>query len=188
MLSDSRAHTPRSIPASKHDESDEMKSALITLLELRLVVGYLGERSQHAWWSTAFFGEYSLRSLEIVAPKTSTLAQYNGVVEAARRVHDEHLSIGSYHLFRLPEEAEQDLHAAMQSATGSAFAGDTWKEKAAALTMLMGFADENLPTNVGPVAIGNISDIYSSRLLQAMAGNYSSAFAKDFQTYPYMLT
>ena len=54
--------------------------------------------------------------------KTSRLAQYHGVLEAARRLHDEHLSVGSYHLFRLPEEVEQDLHALVQTITGEELA------------------------------------------------------------------
>jgi hypothetical protein len=82
-------------------------------------VGFLGERAQFAWWPTAFY-EPSSRNLflEPVFSKTSRLAQYHGVLEAARRLHDEHLSVGSYHLFRLPEEVEQDLHAIVQSSAG----------------------------------------------------------------------
>ena len=94
-------------------------SYLPTLLQMRLLVGFLGERAQFAWWTTACFGDYSLRSIEFVTPKTSLLAQYHGVLEAARRVHDEHLNVGGYHLFRLPEEVEQDLHAMMQSRVGN---------------------------------------------------------------------
>ena len=60
-------------------------SLLRELLQMRLLVGFLGEKAQFGWWPTSFFGEYSLRSLEFVAPKTSRLAQYHGVVEAARR-------------------------------------------------------------------------------------------------------
>ena len=83
---------------------------LRTILRLRLLVGFLGERSQFAWWNTTFFGDYSLRSLEFVVPKTAALAQYHGVVEAALRLHDEQVNVGTFHLFRLPEEVEQDLH------------------------------------------------------------------------------
>jgi hypothetical protein len=83
-----------------------------------MLVGFLGERAQFAWWPTAFYEASSRLFLEPVFSKTSRLAQYHGVLEAARRLHDEHLSVGSYHLFRLPEEVEQDLHAIVQSSDG----------------------------------------------------------------------
>ena len=54
------------------------------------------------------------------------LAQYHGVSEAARRVHDEHLSVGSFHLFRLPEEMEQDLHALLQAGGKASFFDGLW--------------------------------------------------------------
>jgi hypothetical protein len=85
-----------------------MKSHQYTLLKLRLTVGFLGERSQFAWWPTAYYEPSSRLFLEPVFSKTSRLAQYHGVLEAARRLHDEHLSAGSYHVFRLPEEIEED--------------------------------------------------------------------------------
>src|SRR5690606_20632281 len=89
-------------------------SSMSSLLELRMLVGFLGERAQCAWWPTAFYEASSRLFLEPVFSKTSRLAQYHGVLEAARRLHDEHLSVGSYHLFRLPEAIDQDLHAMMQ--------------------------------------------------------------------------
>jgi len=106
---------------------------ILTLLKMRLLVGYLGERSQFSWWPTSFFGDYSLRFLEFVTPKTSFLAQYHGVIEAARRLHDEHLNVGSYHLFRLPEEVEQDLHAMMKSSVGTDLSKQVPQDKDAAL-------------------------------------------------------
>jgi hypothetical protein len=66
-----------------------------------------------------------------------SLAQYHGVLEAAaRRLHDEHLSVGSYHLFRLPEEVEQDLHAMVQSRVGDELASKTPQSKEAAMDAL----------------------------------------------------
>src|SRR5690606_20401440 len=95
------------------------QNAMLTgLLRLRFAVGFLGEQAQYAWWPTAFYGPSSRLFLEPVFSKTSRLAQYHGVLEAARRLHDDHLNVGSYHLFRLPEEIEQDLHAAVQSSLG----------------------------------------------------------------------
>ena len=87
---------------------------LLRMLNLRLIVGYLGERSQFGWWATAFFDASSRAFPEPVFVKTRHLAKYHGVVEAARQLHDGHLSVAAYHLFRLPEELEQDLHVFMR--------------------------------------------------------------------------
>ena len=69
------------------------ESYLPTLLQMRMLVGFLGERAQYAWWPTAFYEASSRLFLEPVFSKTSRLAQYHGVLEAARRLHDEHLSV-----------------------------------------------------------------------------------------------
>jgi len=39
---------------------------LTTLLQMRLLVGFLGERAQHAWWPTAFYESSSRLFLEPV--------------------------------------------------------------------------------------------------------------------------
>src|ERR1044072_3601442 len=88
------------------DEADLKK-----YLDLRLIIGYLGEISQFGWWPTAFFDSSSRLFIEPIFSKTSRLAQYYGIKEAACRLHDEYIGIGNvFHLFRLPEGIEQDLH------------------------------------------------------------------------------
>src|SRR5664280_937787 len=82
-------------------------SYLPTLLQIRLLVGFLGERAQFAWWPTAFYDPSSQLFLAPVFSKTSQLAQYHGVTEAARLLHDEHLNVGSYHLFRFPKKSNR---------------------------------------------------------------------------------
>ena len=163
-------------------------SYLSTVLQMRLLVGFLGERPQFAWWTTSFFGDYSLRSLEFVTPKTSLLAQYHGVVEAARKLHDEHLNVGSYHLFRLPEEVEQDLHAMMQSGVGTELAKQVPQDKDAALAALKTLAGAIPSAAVGPTAVGNIDQVSASETLKSIASTYVSAFSRNAQTYPYLVS
>jgi hypothetical protein len=158
------------------------------LLQTRLLVGYLGEKAQFGWWPTSFFSEYSLRSLEFVAPKTASLAQYHGVVEAARRLHDEHLNVGSYHLFRLPEEVEQDLHALMQGSEGVELAKGLPQDKDAAMTVLKGLAKGETPAGDGPAAVGKIAQLAAPDTLCALAGSYFFAFSKNSKSYPYLVT
>lgn len=164
-----------------------MDSSLSTILKVRLLVGFLGERSQYGWWPTSFFGEYSLRSLEFVAPKTAGLAQYRGAVEAARRLHDEHLSVGSYHLFRLPEEVEQDLHALVQSAQGAAVIRELPKDKETALSSLAKMANAGGVAAEGPVSVGSISALGEADTAKAIAGVYVKALSANVKAYPYLV-
>ena len=54
-------------------------------LHLRLLVGYLGEKEQFGWWQTSLLRHDSRSFLTPVFARTSKLAQYHGVREAARR-------------------------------------------------------------------------------------------------------
>lgn len=163
------------------------ESYLPILLEMRMLVGFLGERAQCAWWPTAFYEASSKHFLEPVFSKTSRLAQYHGVLEAARRLHDEHLSVGCYHLFRLPEEVEQDLHATMQSSVGAELAIHTPPSKEAALLALTRLAATSSTPSVGPTAVGGIKDLDSTDTLKAIAAAYLSAFTQNAKTYPYLV-
>lgn len=163
------------------------ESHLSTLLQMRLIVGFLGERAQCAWWPTAFYESSSKLFLEPVFSKTSHLAQYHGVLEAARRLHDEHLSVGSYHLFRLPEEVEQDLHAMVQSSMGKEPLTQALQSKEAALDALKRLAATSGASSVGPTAVGGIKDIDSTDTLKAIAAVYLSAFTQNTRTYPYLM-
>jgi len=164
------------------------ESYLPTLLQMRLLVGFLGERAQFGWWPTSFYEGSSRLFLEPVFSKTSRLAQYHGVLEAARRLHDEHLSVGSYHLFRMPEEVEQDLHALVQSDVGEEIAGKLPQDKTAALDALKRLAPEGEKSSEGPTAVGSVKDLDAPAVLNAIAGAYFSAFAQNAKTYPYLVS
>lgn len=167
---------------------NEMKEPyLTTLLEMRMLVGFLGERAQCTWWPTAFYEASSKLFLEPVFSKTSRLAQYHGVLEAARLLHDDRLSVGSYHLFRLPEEVEQDLHATVQSSVGEKLANQALQSKEAALDALKQLAATGRTSSVGPTVVGNIKDLDSTDTLKAIAAAYLSAFTQNAKTYPYLV-
>lgn len=157
-------------------------------LRLRLLVGYLGERSQFAWWPTSFFGNSSGMFLEPVFPRTARLAQYHGVTEAALRLHDEHIGVGSvFHLFRLPEEAEQGLHSAMVAARDrpGLFAG--LEDKDAALQAIAELAGDLRTAPEGPTSVGGVKDLLTAPALEKLAGCYLSAFTGGVRTYPYFM-
>lgn len=157
------------------------------LLQVRLLVSFLGERAQFGWWPTAFYEASSRVFLEPVFAKTSMLAQYHGVLEAARRLHDEHLSVGSYHLFRLPEEIEQDLHALVQNSVAGDIASKVPRNKEDALEVLKRLSPSSMKYSEGPTSIGRIQDIDSPSVPTAIAGAYFSAFSQNAKTYPYLV-
>jgi hypothetical protein len=159
---------------------------LLTLAQLRVLVGFLGERAQYGWWPTAFYETSSRPFLEPIFTKTSQLAQYHGVLEAARRLHDEHLSSGSYHVFRLPEETEQDLHAIVQSSAGEGLTNQVYQGRDAALATLRGMSPRSEKARVGPIAVGKIINLNSPNTLQAIAGTYLWAFSHNAKSYPYL--
>ena len=160
---------------------------------LRLLVGYLGEKAQGNWWSTTFFDSSSRFFLEPVFAKTTRLAQYNGVREAARRLHDEQIGIGKvFHLFRLPEEMEQDLQQLMTDAPDKWFAEIGRQNALAALRDLSG---ESVSVVEGPQSIGSVELFYPTTGLRNLRGHHSSgskvaqhylaAFEQGIRSFPY---
>ncbi|TIL20462.1 MAG: BrxE family protein [Mesorhizobium sp.] len=156
-------------------------------LRIRLIVGFLGEAGQYGWWRTSFYQPSSHHFLDPIFPRTGHLAQYHGVVEAARLNHDENLSAGTYHLFRLPEEVEQDLHALMQENAGEDAIGESLRDKASALAALKSSAHTGSARTVGPTAVGNIRDLMSPKTIRQIAGVYAMAFDQGIKSYPYLV-
>ncbi|MER8438325.1 BrxE family protein [Mesorhizobium sp. M1312] len=159
---------------------------LANLLQARLLVGYLGESDQFAWWRTNFYQPASQHFLEPIFPRTSHLARYHGVNEAARRIHDESLSAGSYHLFRLPEELEQDLHALTDSDAGKTLHDKLPQDKRSALDLLHSLGGAKAQPTEGPTAIGTSADVRSSKIVGQMASLYGTAFERGIRCYPYL--
>lgn len=101
-------------------------------------------------------------------------------------MHDEHLSVGSYHLFRLPEEVEEDLHALVQRSAADEFIVQRLGSKDAASTTLKGSAGPAKVAGIGPIAIGKIAELDSPETVRAIAAAYLSAFDQGRRTYPYL--
>ena len=156
------------------------------LLRMRLAVGYLGEKPQHAWWTTEFFGRSSLSFLAPVFPRTEGLAQYHGVLEAGRLHHDERLDAGSFHLFRLPEEVEQDIHDLLR--VWLADEERVWRPSSCqdATAVLRSRADGEQVAREGPVRIGVIGDLGTEHSVSKLSSHYLAAFSEDVQTVPYL--
>ena len=159
-------------------------SFLSSSLRLRLLIGFLGERAQFGWWPTAFFDPSSRHFIEPIFARSPRLAQYHGVLEAARRLHDERLNVGSYHLFRLPEELEQDLHLLVQTRQKELSHDSPPRDKQSAMTELFDIAQNKSRDSVGPISIGRVSDIADH--LKEIAAVYYTAFSSSSQSFPYL--
>lgn len=157
------------------------------IIHLRYLIGFLGERKQCNWWPTSFYEPSSLRFIEPVFSRTAPLAQYHGVVEAARRFHDENLSVGSFHIFRLPEEIEQDLYEMVQSRLLDLFDPNLIVDQTAALNALFKVSDKAPYKAVGPVLVGKIGELRASSSLEKIAAIYWIALSSKTQALPYLV-
>lgn len=165
---------------------EEAPYELLSVLRARLLIGYLGERSQYGWWQTAFYEQSSQTFLQPIFPKTIHLAQYHGVVEAACLLHDEHLNVGTYHLFRLPEEFEQNLHALAHDAAHKLSPVITSGGKIAANDALSDLTAKSEKEGVGPVSVGSVRDLLEN--LPEIASVYRSAFSSNTQSFPFLVS
>lgn len=165
--------------------SYKTKSSLSSVLKLRNLVGFLGERSQFGWWPSSFYDASGRLFLEPIFPKSQIIAQYHGVTEAARRLHDEHLSVGTYHLFRLPEEIEQNIHNLMLEGGETLSPANLYGDAGNALSVLENMSGAMPKASVGPVSTGNIADLHDH--LGDLAAVYSASFQSKTQSFPYLV-
>lgn len=168
--------------------TDQAAVEIIAVLKLRLLVGALGEKSRFGWWQTSFFDKTSQAFLTPVFVKTFSLACYHGALEAARRVHDESLNAGSYHLFRLPEEMEQDLHSAMSGGAAKEALVVATESKDAGLAALLDFAGDVkvAKSGSGPFLLATMSEFSGATILQRMARVYYDGFCARLTPIPYL--
>ena len=157
-----------------------------TVADLRMAVGYLGEKSQNNWWSSSFLAPQAKTYLSPIYPRTVALAQYRGVTEAALLVHDEFIGIGkNYHLFRLPEAIEHAAADYIQAQDEDHYP-KMLESNESALDVLQKLAAGKGDKAEGPVTVGQYSDSTLSEMLQEAAGYYLAAFQSGAKCYPFM--
>jgi hypothetical protein len=57
------------------------------IAELRVLVGFLGEKGQANWWNSEFFSATATAFLAPIFNRSLFLAQYQGVTAAASKMH-----------------------------------------------------------------------------------------------------
>jgi hypothetical protein len=108
-------------------------------------------------------------------------------VEAARRFHDENLSVGSFHIFRLPEEIEQDLHELVQTQSLDLFAPSLIMDQSTALDSLSNATGRMTDEPVGPVFVGKIGELRTSAILNKVSEIYRQSLSSNTQALPYLV-
>lgn len=158
-------------------------SDIVDLVKLRLAVGLLGEGEQANWWPSKWFESTAQAFLEPIFGQRVAPARYHGVLEAARRVHDGRIGVGrAFHLFRLPEGLELQLHEAV--VIEGASLGDVATPEAAhaVLAALSRGVPEPGP---GPIRVGSPQDLQGRQWIPLLAGYYRAAISSSTQVFPY---
>lgn len=163
------------------------KMPYVDLISLRFLVGYLGEKATPPWWKSSFFAPGSSMFLNPIFPKTAALAKYHGIKEAACRIHDERIGtgMGVFHLFRLPDALEREMHSVLNSAKEPEQFVTGLENSLEAITILKKWAEDETLEAVGPIRIGNRSAIGKREILKTIAGYYYHAFLTEQETFPY---
>ena len=157
-----------------------------TLAILRAAVGYLGERDQAGWWTSTFFAPGSTAFLAPVFARTQTLAQCTGVTRAAAAVHDERIGVGHvHHLFRLPEDVEQRIHAVLRDADLTNAIGEAVATQDSAIQYLRAQGGSSGTAAVGPTRIGDLHDLRAEERWRDVAAEYLRAAEAGVEVYPY---
>ncbi len=159
------------------------------LLRLRVVIGYLGEKSQGNWWQSDFFGAASGSFLNPVFPRTQFLTQVEGASAAAGRIHDERIGVGKiFHLFRLPEDFEQSFHQRLQDKDVIDELAPLWESKESAIGYLESNFGKPSKPQVGPVSVGKISEVTTETVTKLIGNQYLSSLCSDDQSpvFPYL--
>lgn len=163
-----------------------MNSIAKTIAELRVLVGYLGEKNQANWWTSDFFSPTGGSFLSHLFNRSLFTAQYQGVTAAAAIIHDESIGVGQiYHLFRLPIGLEQASANALNDMDFVQELQSRLSNKESAMTRLAALAEEVDQVSAGPVSMGLMSQDLEVDLLRA-AGFYHAAFNAEVQTFPYV--
>jgi hypothetical protein len=169
------------VPTDLKKSSD----AIGQFIQLRLVVGYLGERKQSGWWDCDLLDATGSRFLENIFPRTARAAALRSTTEAACKIHDQALGrVGSYHLFRLPPASEDRLEHDLGEMDWTE-ASKSIETREAAMTSLKQLADAVVKAPSGPVQVGVERRILTPTAIHELAAHYHSAFQDGIRCFPY---
>ena len=171
-------------------EHEKQKSPLpLLLFRLRALVLALGESASTAWWKTEFMNETGLSFLMRLYPRTTFQAAVHAAGKAAGYAHDRAVGrAGVYHLFRLPEFLETELHRMSPNPADDFFpslrnAMGRPEELMKLLAPMCG--GERADFAPGARRIGTDKDIMTTVGIRKTAVVYYTAFARNKPGFPY---
>ena len=173
-------------------KKDNQAQALLHILAIRLrvLILALGESAQPPWWKTEFMNKTGLSFLERLYPRTPIRAAVHAAGRAACDAHDKAVGrVGVYHLFRLPESLESEIHAF------PSFGDDEFisqfrlclGRREDLIKMLTTLCSDQEPTTgtAGPKRIGTELDATKMEALVRAAAVYRDAFTQGKPAFPY---
>lgn len=162
------------------------------LLRLRVLVLALGESAHAKWWRSQFFTEAGLRFLERLYPRTYGAAAIRAATPAARNLHDASIGRGGvYHLFRLPEDLERQIHTLTGNGDAGKIVADVTPilaDRASLLQRLETFATDPPASAMGPQRLGTSKDLRRPDVTATIAGAYLYAFRNNGRVFPYFVS
>ena len=157
------------------------------IAELRLLVGFLGEKNQFNWWGSGFLAPTSEAFLVPTFPRTTWLARYHGVSEAACLVHDDRVGVGkNFHLYRLPDSLERSSASVVNAVVASTGLQDKVVSIDAALTRLRELASPESEIEEGPVNLGESFEGNFEMPWSRVARIYLDAFQAGISAFPFV--
>lgn len=171
-------------------ENETQKPSLpLLILHLRAVVLALGESVSPAWWKTEFMNETGLRFLERLYPRTTFHAAVHAAGKAAGDAHDRAVGrVGVYHLFRLPEFLETELHRMPPDPASDFFPTlrNAMGRPEKLMKLLAPMCDgERFDAAPGARKIGTDKDMMTMAGIRKTAAVYHTAFARNKPGFPY---
>ena len=164
-----------------------MKKIPHLLAKFRLLVGFMGERNQSGWWDSSFLAESSEAFLRPIFPRTFFQAQYRGVCESAKYIHDERIGRGrNYHLYRMPDAIEKLTEQVIHDSDFFTQLKSMLISKEAALEEIKVSSTQNTESLKGPILVGDYNPKDLEKILKITLGHYLRSFSDGSQCFPFM--
>jgi hypothetical protein len=158
---------------------------LRSICDLRIAVGFLGEKAQGGWWDSAFLNSTGFRYLQIVYPKTSASAAVTATSDAACRAHDERIGRGRVaHLFRLNEQTEVKVRFQLAGLKPEDVARLCSHESALGVLLETAATAKAVETS-GPVQVGTLKHLGKPEAIAQLAAVYAVGFRTGTRVFPY---
>ena len=91
-----------------------------------------------------------------------------------------------FHLFRLPEDFEQSFHQRLHDVAVAERLSELLSGKEAALQFLESEFGKPESDDIGPVLVGDINQVATKPVVNAIAQAYLGGFLKETPVFPYL--